>query len=120
MKEFIEKLIEMLEGLRGVESDKCKEYANLNMGDFVEKYNHGEYCYKNAISIVNQLAKEYKPKTNADQIRSMSDEELAEYIFCVSIGNAPCVLCLEECDFCELPDEQCKEKTLQWLQSEAE
>ena len=61
-----------------------------------------------------------KKKTNADKIRAMSDEELAEYIFGVSIGNAPCVLCSEECDFCELSDEQCKEKTLKWLQSEAE
>lgn len=80
MKEFIEKLIERLEGLRGAESDKCKEYANLNMGDFLEKYNHGEYCYKNAISIVNELVEEYKPKTQADKIRSMSDEELAEFL----------------------------------------
>ena len=56
--------------------------------------------------------------TNADRIRSMSDEELADYIFGVSVGNAPCVLCSEECDFCELTDEECKSKTLAWLQSE--
>ena len=61
---------------------------------------------------------ENKIETNADRIRSMSDEELADYIFGVSVGNAPCVLCSEECDFCELTDEECKEKTLKWLQSE--
>ena len=67
----------------------------------------------------------HKPKarntikqTNADRIRSMSDEELADYIFGVSVGNAPCVLCSEECDFCELTDEECKSKKLAWLQSE--
>jgi hypothetical protein len=49
----------------------------------------------------------------------MNDEELADYIFGVSIGNADCVLCNEECDICELTDEQCKEKTLKWLQAEA-
>ena len=60
----------------------------------------------------------YKPMSNADKIRNMNDEELADYIFGVSVGNAPCVLCSEECDFCELTDEECKAKTLAWLQSE--
>jgi hypothetical protein len=58
--------------------------------------------------------------TNADKIRSMSDEELAEYIFGVSVGSAPCVKCIDDCDFCELSDEDCKKKTLEWLKSEAE
>lgn len=55
--------------------------------------------------------------TNADKIRSMSDEELAEYIFGVSEGSAPCVICSMDCDFCEATAEQCKEKTLNWLKS---
>lgn len=63
---------------------------------------------------------DFEPITNYDRIHGMSIEELAEYIFGVSIGNAPCVLCSEECDFCELSDEDCKKKTLDWLQSEAE
>lgn len=106
MKEFIEKLIERLEGLREAESDKCKEYANLNMGDFLEKYNHGEYCYKNAISIVNQLVEEYKPKTQADKIRAMSDEELAEFL--INFKNT----------FGE--EYEGEMSCLDWLQSEAE
>ena len=61
-----------------------------------------------------------KPKTNADRIRSMSDEELADYIFGVSVHEKPCVLCSDDCDFCELTDEECKNKTLKWLQSEVE
>lgn len=117
MKEFIEKLIERLEGLREAESDKCKEYANLNMGDFLEKYNHGEYCYKNAISIVNQLAGEYKPKTNADQIRSMNDEELAGLTITY---NDYCgeYYCSDEERYDSYEDAIKHE--IEWLQSEAE
>lgn len=58
--------------------------------------------------------------TNADRIRNMTDEELASYIFGVSIGSSHCVLCEEDCDFCEHSDEECRNKTLEWLQSEAE
>ena len=61
-----------------------------------------------------------KPNTNAERIRSMSDEELADYIFGVSVHEKPCVLCSDDCDFCELTDEECKNRTLKWLQSEAE
>ena len=61
-----------------------------------------------------------KPKTNADRIRSFSDEELADYIFGVSVHAKPCVLCSDDCDFCELTDEECKNRTLKWLQSEVE
>lgn len=58
--------------------------------------------------------------SNADRIRSMSDEELADYIFGVSVHEKPCVLCSDDCDFCELTDEECKNRTLKWLQSEME
>ena len=61
-----------------------------------------------------------KKQTNADRISSMSDEELADYIFGVSVHEKPCVLCSDDCDFCELTDEECKNKTLKWLQKEAE
>lgn len=68
----------------------------------------------------------HKPKkkskinqTNADKIRAMSDEELAEYIFGVSESFVPCTNCSGDCDFCELSDTDCKEKILAWLQSEA-
>ena len=39
------------------------------------------HCMERAISIVSEVEAEYgNGKTNADRIRSMSDEELAEYI----------------------------------------
>ena len=59
-----------------------------------------------------------KIPTNADRIRSMSDEELAEYIHGVSEATKPCVRCGEDCDFCELPTEECKRRVLKWLQEE--
>ena len=63
---------------------------------------------------------EEKKQTNADRIRSMSDDELADYIFGVSVHEKPCALCSDDCDFCKLSDKECKSKTLQWLQSEVE
>ena len=58
-----------------------------------------------ADELVNHLAEEYKPKTQADKIRSMSDEELAE-LFTKLAWNS------------EVQTTQLK--YLDWLQSEAE
>ena len=69
---------------------------------------------------LRELKNKRYSRTNADHIRSMSDEELADYIFGVSVHEKPCVLCSDDCDFCELTDEECKNRTLKWLQSEAE
>ena len=70
--------------------------------------------------------KEYKPDymTNADRIRSMDDEELAEHLvdigwdcnFCeehLRLDNDP-LLCGEKCD------EKCAEHCLEWLKQQAE
>ena len=56
-------------------------------------------------------------QTNADRIRNMSDEELAEFL----AYNAYCEECyVEKDDSCCYPDGTCKQKHLEWLQSEAE
>lgn len=55
--------------------------------------------------------------TNADKIRNMSDEELAEFL----AYNAYCEECyVKKDDSCCYPDGTCKQKHLEWLQSEAE
>ena len=55
--------------------------------------------------------------TNADRIREMSDEELAEFL----AYNASCEECyVKKDDSCCYPDGTCKQKHLEWLQSEAE
>lgn len=74
---------------------------------------HCQGCKQNAVD-------KYTRMTQADRIHSMSDEELADYIFGVSVHEKPCVLCSDDCDFCELTDEECKNRTLKWLQSEVE
>lgn len=55
------------------------------------------------------------PKTNADRIREMSDEELSEKIS----RMAHCVYCPIRCGiFCT--EEECKAKWLSWLRSPVE
>ena len=81
---------------------------------------YSKAAYENVIVPAFNLYTHQNIKTQADRIRSMSDEELADYIFGVSVHEKPCVLCSDDCDFCELTDEECKNKTLQWLQSEVE
>ena len=107
MKEFIEKLIGRLEELF------CGEYDT-------------EYIKKDEVlRTVNQLAEEYintstdtstdTSTTNADRIRSMTDEELAEFI-------SKYFSCEYECavrDKCG-SDWDCKRATIAWLQSEVE
>jgi hypothetical protein len=54
-----------------------------------------------------------KPQTNADRIRSMTDEELAEVLFGSCIEH----MGVEECSH---PEEACKSCVLDWLKTESE
>ena len=57
-------------------------------------------------------------QTNADRIRNMSDEELAELLF----NKSRCDNCFADCndkDNCQSPG-SCYSRHLDWLQSEAE
>lgn len=54
-----------------------------------------------------------KPQTNADRIRSMTDEELAEVLFGSCIEH----MGVEECYH---PEEACKSCVLDWLKAESE
>ena len=70
-------------------------------------------------SIVNDLF-ESKKQTNADRIRSMSDEELAEFLPIVSdFMCKPTDKCMENI-FNHGECEKRKECALKWLQSEVE
>lgn len=54
--------------------------------------------------------------TNADRIRSMSDKELAEFVFI-----APCQLCpaySNKCDFV-FYNGKCRENIAEWMKQEA-
>ena len=114
MQQFIDKLISRLEEKAEIEREECKKLAESKLIEFVAKYNHGEYCYVNAINIVNQLAEEYKPRTNADKVREMTDEELAELL-----GKCCCVTKSDE-DCIHFYDDEvdCNKCVREWLQSE--
>ena len=58
--------------------------------------------------------KPYKPQTNADSIRSMSDEELADLI------NREISYCAPTSGDCEKTSNDCKACWLEWLQQPAE
>lgn len=59
---------------------------------------------------------DYEANTNADKIRSMSDEELAKFL----VGGTGCVckLCPLEGPYCE--GVMCEETTLKWLKQPME
>lgn len=100
MKEFVEKLIERLEKEKII---AFKTYRAFDMNTDLGRM----FGIEKSIEITNELAEEYKPKTQADKIRSMSDEELAEFF--------------SERD--KIPNRyKCKEidDWIKWLQSEAE
>lgn len=99
MKEFIDKLIERLEKEKII---AFKTYRAFDMNTDLGRM----FGIEKSIEIINELAEEYKPKTQADKIRAMSDEELAEFF--------------SERD--KIPNRyKCKEieDWIKWLQSEA-
>ena len=107
MKEFIEKLIGRLEEQAEQYRRRGFEYEEKGYSAMADKH-YGKQCsYLHSIEIVTQLTEEYKSKTQADKIRSMSDEELAEFF--------------SERD--KIPNRyKCKEieDWIKWLQSEVE
>lgn len=60
--------------------------------------------------------------TNADRIRAMSDEELAEFIGrCVDHEfQFECVCFLNQFGYCQYPTRGCNENALEWLKQEAD
>ena len=100
MKEFIDKLIGRLEKEKII---AFKTYRTFDMNTDLGRM----FGIEKSIEIINELAEEYKTKTQADKIRLMSDEELAEFF--------------SERD--KIPNRyKCKEieDWIKWLQSEAE
>ena len=73
---------------------------------------------------INQVAEEYNQSlteinqslTNADKIRSMTDEELAEFLF--KYSNCECCCISKKCT--KIAENSCIDTFLAWLQSEVE
>ena len=80
----------------------------------------GESCTDNIANYIKRIVLEDvesehdKPKTNADRIRSMSDEELAMNMMCPNENGLAEIDC-DKSDSCN-----CYECRLKWLQSESE
>lgn len=69
----------------------------------------------------------YRPVTNADRIRNMSDEEMAKWLIQMSEGDNRIKFCKSrpECNADldedrEIPQERCAECMLDWLRQPAE
>ena len=58
--------------------------------------------------------------TNADRIRSMTNSELAEFIYNVSNGATKISTCEQECAKCEYSDNYCTYMIGEWLISESD
>ena len=82
MKEFIEKLIGRLEE-QIYDMEICEEQFDMNSPYFMD-VEYKMVKIDDIKEIVNQLAEEYgkdtNVTTNADFIRKMNDEELAEFL----------------------------------------
>lgn len=85
----------------------CKKFANPFDYDILESVGCDDF-------------KHSQPQTNADRIRAMSDEKLADaWIRC----NTICHLCAyrDECEFDEyVIYEKCKEGIMEWLKQPAD
>ena len=120
MKEFVDKLIGRLEELKDdVVDDKCPVEKNSLE---CEKEYACETCYlTKAIKIVNELAEEYinTSTTNAQIIRSMTDEELAEITldYDAEYGR---YWCSDGTIFEDYEYKEALKREIEWLQSEVE
>lgn len=119
--ERIEEMIQNLELLRmhfgditktcmanGIIDSTIKAIEKLATYENAEKHGLPERYEADAKDIPTE-----KPKTNADRIRSMTDEELAEVLFGSCIEH----MGVEECSH---PEEACKSCVLDWLKAESE
>lgn len=89
-----------------------KEYTGCNNCKYDSKESNEFPCVECSH---NRVVDYYEPKTNADRIRNMTDEELAEFL----CQYEACPLCSHQTDsMCN--SKNCDEIgiTLQWLQSE--
>lgn len=96
---------------------KCNNCTNLyNLSDENDVI-VGKWCTKINDSPDIEAEREcrnYKRMTNADRIRSMSDEDLAMNMMCPNENGLAEIDC-DKCDNCN-----CYECLLKWLQSEVE
>ena len=93
---------------------KCNNCKNLETKDNgFDAYSWCEKINDCPHEDIERDCEHYAPITNADRIRSMTDEELAEVLFGSCIEH----MGVEECSH---PEEACKSCVLDWLRAESE
>lgn len=97
---------------------KCKNCKHLKIDSSIEK----KICF--LIGEIGNPDEEiscacYKHATNADKIRGMSDEELAEFMYDTATGNECCICGYKEGWYCKKESyKPCSDGVLNWLKSE--
>ena len=85
--------------------DKCSRYHPK----------HGFCDFDDTLTEPYETCLNWKPITNADHIRAMTDKELAKW-FCDKV-SCGCV-CLALCKDCGRDDKSCTQAWLNWLKQE--
>ena len=98
---------------------KCKYETSNGRCGLKDCYAYRHKCY------TEEFCKCHQPQTNADRIRSMSDEELAEFL--VGANPTNCLDCAFSCGWRCQPDrqdysdtEKCVEGKKRWFKQPAE
>ena len=109
---------------RGFSQSQLAKKCNISLSA-LRKYEYGERNPKPVVidRIIRELGVSgYKIVgiTNADRIRSMTNWELAEFIYNVSNGATKISTCKEECAKCEYADDYCIYQIGEWLISESD
>ena len=101
--------------------DVLREKLDQTYGDIVTGYYVRAAEFKSKmLEIIDRTEQEFIPKTNADMIRSLTDEQLAEVYPCpydtAGFNIMPCIL---DDNVKGMPDEvYCRKCMLDWLKKE--
>lgn len=100
-----------------------KPYYSLqyrNVGEIGCHIGYSSYNLKTVLEFIDEYFEivESDKQTNADRIRNMSDEELADSLTATAKCDE-CFVIKEHESYC-LSTSACRQKHLEWLQSEAE
>lgn len=97
-----------------MDKDPYYEIKYKKIGENHYNVGYSSYKLENVLAWRNECFEIMtSPHTNADRIRSMTDEELAEVLFGCCIEH----MGVEECSH---PEEACKSCVLDWLKAESE
>ena len=104
----------------GVAMAKCKNCKHLKYkDDGRERYAWCPLIGDNPDLEFERFCGAFKKKTNADRIRSMTDEELRDFLYDMT-SESQCHICaFKKGWLCEKPyDKSCHDGVMEWLNSE--